>query len=433
MYAVPTLNDDEVIRNGHDQNTSAANERHDSPRHALASTHSEVERAEHDDLEHNPDHKPEKEFGHRLRGGTVSKDPSPTMRRSLQRILTAILAICAVVWTAGAQPANVPQLQTNQSYVEDVTRTPSLNVGDLMSVFGHVMSQLPERVKVYPTENYYYVGFFHNGIRYAGNIRLDASNRDDGKVIFAYFEDTSQWYDGAPDKHAVLDAAQGVTVEKVEPLVYRVTYQGKSVIFALNDLRNVKPPAGALGADEKFLGPIFDESAVPFYLVFNTRLKIFHYVLDEREKVADVFFSPKGKDRILVGKRTGFAFYKDHQRDRKILIGAFEGNMRANNYFDGPFDQLPDNFIEGEALRDAILAVRPQLKGEIDRFGGAPDGSIRFMISPYMPYRELSNLDPIDGCAPKKLKRPDYYRCFVSDDGSGAMVARKPKRNARPK
>ena len=124
----------------------------------------------------------------------------------------ALLACFVFLVPARAQTP----LQTNQSYVEDVTRPASLNIGDLMSVFGYVMSQLPERVKVYPTENYYYVGFFHNGIRYAGNIRLDASNRDDGKVIFAYFEDTSQWYDGAPDKHAILDAAQGVTVEKVE-------------------------------------------------------------------------------------------------------------------------------------------------------------------------------------------------------------------------
>ena len=68
--------------------------------------------------------------------------------------------------------------------------------------------------------------------------------------------------------------------------------------------------------------------------------------------------------------------------------------MRANNYFDGPFDQLPDNFIEGEALRDAILAVRPQLKGEIDRFGASPDGSIRFNIGPYLPYREVRDLYP---------------------------------------
>ena len=80
-----------------------------------------------------------------------------------------------------------------------------------MAVFGFVMARLPERVKVYPTENYYYFGFTHNGIRYAGNIRLDASNRDDGKADFAYFEDTAQWYDDSPIKHLVLDASRGVS------------------------------------------------------------------------------------------------------------------------------------------------------------------------------------------------------------------------------
>jgi len=356
-------------------------------------------------------------------------DPGTDMRAATTiRIFLAPLALLLSVVLAHAE---TPALQTNQSYVEELARPTEIKVGDLMSVFGYVMSQLPERVKVYPTENYYYFGFLHDGIRYAGNIRLDASNRDDGKVIFAYFEDTSQWYDEAPVQHAILDASQGVTVEKVEPLVYRISYQGKSVVFALNDLRNVKPAPGALGPEEKFIGPIFDESAIPFYLVFNTRLKIFHYVLNESDKVADSFFSPKGRDRILVGKRTGFAFYKDHRLNRKILIGAFDGNMRANNYFDGPFDQLPDNFIEGETLREAILSVRPQLKGQIDRFGGAPDGSIRFMIGPYMPYQALTDLNDIDTCAKRKQKRADYYRCFVSDDESGGMVARKPKRSGR--
>src|SRR3954451_2409727 len=160
----------------------------------------------------------------------------------IRSFVTSVISLLVLV----SAQAQTPALQTNQSYVEELARPTSLDVGDLMSVFGYVISQLPERVKVYPTENYYYVGFFHDGIRYAGNIRLDASNRDDGKVIFAYFEDTSEWYDDAPVQHAILDASQGITVEKVEPLVYRITYQGKSVVFALNDLRNVKPPAGAL-------------------------------------------------------------------------------------------------------------------------------------------------------------------------------------------
>ena len=355
----------------------------------------------------------------------------PDKTNLVHLLVLVLLAAVAEIGVAGAQDA--PQLQSNQSYVEDVTRATTLNVDDPMAVFGFVMSRLPDRVKVYPTENYYYFGFTHNGIRYAGNIRLDASNRDDGKADFAYFEDTAQWYDDTPVKHLVLGSSQGVTIEKVERLVYRVSYQGKSVVFALNDLSNLKPPPGALGPDEKFLGPIFDESAIRFFLIYNPKLKVFHYVLDETGKVADAFFPAKKFGRILVGKRTGFAFYKDHRLDRKILIGAFAGNMQANNYFDGPFDQLPDNFIEGESLREAILSIRPQLKGQIDRFGSAPDGSIRFMIGPYLPYREITDLDPIHACAVKKQKQPEYYRCFVTDDESGGMVVPKPKRSGAAK
>ena len=353
------------------------------------------------------------------------------------RLLAALAAFAVSFASAAAQDA--PPLETNQNYVEGLQRSTTsgfkLDVNDEMAVFGFVMSKLPERVKVFPTENYYYFGFYLNGIRYAGNIRLDASNRDEGKADFGYFEDTSQWYDEAPVKHLVLDAARGVTVEKLEDLVYRVSYQGKSVVFALNDLRGVKPPAGAMGPDEIYLGPIFDESAFQFYLLFNKKLKTFHYVLNETDKVPDSFFSPHPKktDRILVGKRTGFAFYKDHRLNRKILIGAFEGNMRANNYFDGPFDQLPDNFVEGDILRQVILQVRPQLKGEIDRFGGAPDGSVRFMIGPYLPYNALTDLDPIHACAVRKDKQADYYRCFVTDDESGGLApVKRGKKSARP-
>jgi hypothetical protein len=391
----------------------------------MTGARNEFEHAGNDGFEHKPD----KEFRHSIAPGARGKTMS-IMYRNLKNLVTAIVAIAAAAAPAAAQPAE-PALQTNQSYVEEVTRPTTLDVDDPMAVFGFVMARLPERVKIYPTENYYYFGFMHDGIRYAGNIRLDASNRDHGKADFAYFQDTAQWYDNSDVKHLVLDSSRGVTVEKVEPLVYRVSYQDKSVTFALNDLSGVKPPAGALGPDEKFIGPIFDEAAIRFFLVFNRKLRIFHYVLDETEPVAERFFSPKKTDRILVGKRTGFAFYRDHRLNRKIMIGAFEGNMRANNYFDGPFDQLPDNFIEGEALREAILSVRPQLKGQIDRFGSAPDGSIRFMIGPYLPYREVTDLDPIHACAVQKQKQPDYYRCFVTDDESGGMVAPKPKRGRR--
>jgi hypothetical protein len=337
----------------------------------------------------------------------------------------AVLAVSAS--SATAQSAEQPRLHTNEAYVEEATRAPTLAIADPVAVFAFLLDSLPSRVKVYPTENYYYFRFTHGGTPYAGNIRLDPLERDQGKVQFGYYPDLSEWRDKVEgDTYVVLDASRGVVVERLERLVYRLSYRDKSVMFALNDLSQVKPPTGALGPDDKFLGPIFDESAVRFFLVYNSKLKIFHFILDETERVADDLIAAARTDRILIGRRTGFAFYRDYRLDRKIMIGAFESNSRLNNYFDGPFDQLPENFIDGEDLRQAIVEADPSAKGQIDRLGHYADGEGRYLIHPYMLYRKESDLLVVHRCATAKLRAPAYYRCFVSDaegqDPSGPPV-----------
>ena len=349
-------------------------------------------------------------------------------RVSLLRSAHSIVLIgllSAAVPAAAEEAGALPRLYTNQTYTDDATRATTLAIKDPMAVLAFVLGSLPERVKVYPTENYYYFYFFHRHIRYAGNIRLDASDRDQGKVHFAYYEDLAEYIPYKDDiTYRLLDASYGVSVEKVEPLIYRVSHGGKSVVFELNDLSNVKPPPGAFGPDEVYLGPVADESAMRFFLVFNRKLKLFHYVLDETIEPADQFISTAATDRIVIGKRTGFAFYRDHKLDRRILIGVFEANSRVNNYFDGPFDQLPDNFIEGEALRDAILAVTPSLKGRIDRRGIHPGGEDRYMIGPYRHYRAEEELLVFHNCATdKRIPAARYYECFVYDDDSGTVAA----------
>jgi hypothetical protein len=335
----------------------------------------------------------------------------------------AVIAALAVPGAAAAQEsgqAQLPTLHLNQAYVDEVTRPCSLDVKDPKAVFSFVFGSLPDHVKVYPTENYFYYTFICNSVPYDGNIRLDASNRDEGKLIFAFSEDLEGWRGDTPENHIILDGSNGVQVEKIQPLLYRVTYQGKSVEFALNDLSGVRPPASALAPDEEFLGTAFDESGIRFFLVFDKKLKIFHFVLDETIKVADQFEPSPRTDRILIGKRTGFAFYRDHRRDRKILIGAYKPNMLTNTWFDGPFDQLPDNFIQGEALRDALIASDPGLKGRIDRFGGFPGGEERMGIDPYLPYDAVAELDIFDRCATARQKSATYYLCFAVDyDSAG--------------
>ncbi|HZL40145.1 MAG TPA: hypothetical protein VFC45_07675 [Pseudolabrys sp.] len=335
----------------------------------------------------------------------------------LCRALAFTFSALAYAVTGAVAQSDAPQLHTHQSYIEQVMRPTTLDVTDPFAVFAFVLNSLPDRVKIYPTENYYYFTFSHNGLDYAGNIRLDASDRDHGKVQFAYYEQTTGWLDNTPGFYKALDASDGVKLEKIERFVYRLTYKEKSIIFELNDLSQVKPPANALAPNETFIGPVFDDSGVRFFLVFNAAVNNFLYILDETIDVADdLIHGPRG-DRILVGKRTGFVFYRDHRRDRKILVGVYGENVDVNNYFDGPFDQLPDNFIKGETLREAILKVQPNLKGRIDRFGGTADGEQRYTIAPYLIYKEVGEFDRVDRCADRVHgSDASYYRCFILFD-----------------
>jgi len=347
------------------------------------------------------------------------------MKRTRGAGFFTTLAVFAVtIGTAAGQDGGPPKLHTNEAYVEEVTQAATLAVNDPMAVFAFVLNSLPDRVKVHPTENYYYFTFMHGGAPYAGNIRIELGDDDKVTVHFTYYQDWSEWRQDSPLTHVVLDGSRGVGVEKIERLIYRLSYGGKSAIFALNDLSQVKPPASALAPGEKFIGPIFDESAIRFFLVYNSKLKVFHYILDETVKVADEFFASRRTNRILIGKRTGFAFYRDYRQERKILVGVYEGNYRLNTYFDGPFDQLPDNFIDGETLRQAILEISPRLKGKIDRFGSSPNGEVRFLIKPYATYQTESDLYGVDKCARARLRAASYYVCFEAEPADTDFGAR---------
>jgi hypothetical protein len=334
-------------------------------------------------------------------------------------ICMALMGDLALRGAAALAQNAPPALHTNEADIAEALQASTLAINDPVAVFAFVLGRLPERVQVYPTENYYYFRFTHNGVPYDGNIRLAAADRERGMVAFAYGEQPTDWNEDPPSHHATLGSAQGVTVEKLAPLLYRITLGtglgGASVTFALNDLSHVKAPPGFLSPDEDFIGPIFDESGMRFLLVFNRRLKVFHYLLDETVKAADAFLAAQESDRILVGKRTGFAFYQ--YGSRKILIGVHARQSGLNTALDGPFDQLPDNFIEGEALHDAIVSADRRAKGKIDRLGYFSDGSSRYLIHPYLLYRQVSDLAVFHRCATSKSVAPALRpRCFVIDE-----------------
>jgi hypothetical protein len=316
-------------------------------------------------------------------------------------------------------------VQYNKDYVEDAIRAPEFAIDDKMAVLGAVLAGLPDKVTVYPTEGYFYFSFHHKGIKYGGNLRFDIADRDKGVLHFNYFKDFTLWQRDESGFSAELGKKEGVNLTKAGNLLYDLEYKGKKVQFQLVDLSKVKPPADAVQPGETYIGPIFDESAIRFFLIFNESQKTFHYILDETIPVADQFDMSEVSDRITIGIRTGYAFYDDRFAKRKILIGISQYNTSINNYLDGPFDQLPDNFIVGDTLKNAILAASPDRVGQIDRFGNSPDGETRYLIAPYMQYEEQSELGTIADCAATE-QQPVYYSCFSFAEAPGDDQAEDP-------
>ncbi len=304
------------------------------------------------------------------------------------------------------------KLHTNQEMIDDLLRPNDLDIKNPDAVFEAVFEQLAPKVTVYPTESYYYFTFQLNGINYAWNIRFDAADQFDGKVHFAYANEYAYWRKPLDPVYKKMGPDDGVKVEQTSKFLYKIAFKGKTVEFELPDLSNVKPAPGMLRDDEIYLGPSWDESGVQFFLIYNKTAKAFLYLLSEAPKV-DLYEPSSLSPAVTVGNRTSFVFYKDKLLDRKILMGDFIGHTMLNDYFDGPFDQLPDNYVQGNALLDAILEVEPGLKGEkADRYGADPTGEFRYGITSYKYYAHIGDLKPIVECAEKNSDPAVYYKCF---------------------
>lgn len=336
---------------------------------------------------------------------------------NLVALVSGIMLIAGV--TAPRAQAETSPVFTNQEYIERVRGRAKVDLTKPKEVLKFVLDNLPRSVKVYTGENYYYFKFYTEGIRYAGNIRLDATDRDLGKVHFAYFRDYNEW-SGNPKVHYTLFTPKdGVKVTKLKDLTYTVAAGGDPVTFSLNDLKGLNPPEGTIRPDEDYIGPVFDESGVIFFLVYNRTFKTFQYFLDETGFVPDKLVKSEISESVVIGRRTGFAYFIDKYRKRKILIGVHNANANLNNFLDGPFDQLPDNILGDGRLRRAILDASPKLKGQIDIYGNSADGSERYFVGSYLHYTNQSELQIFVDCAAEEnLSETLYYGCFSVEDKS---------------
>jgi hypothetical protein len=305
----------------------------------------------------------------------------------------------------GSSPAG-RLLVTNQSMIE-AGRSPC-PLGDEIDFFWHVFQLLPDVVIVYPSENYYYFETTCGGKVIRGNIRLDIKDRDSGIVHFAYYA-----VGGVEEHYKALSKHDLLHSRKIRDFEYHLSFRGKDVLFKLHDIP--QRPCSPVKADEESVGNLMDESGLGFMLLYSHGQKAFKFILCHEMPGSVPVNLNQIYRNMFVDERTGFAFFKDEHIKRHLLIGNKLQEVRNNTYFDGPFDQLPENYLQGDKLRIFIEEAYPGYIGQVDRFGNSVGtNSARVVISPYELYVNREELAKTSVCAGVS-NEDEFLLCFRNE------------------
>lgn len=258
---------------------------------------------------------------------------------------------------------------------------------DSEALFAHVFAWIPPHAVVYPTEGFYYFETRVGDDTVRGNVRV--ADLDKGLLSFAYFTVKE---DSKDPKTVMRDfrVEDGLGIDKRSEHDYRVSYRGKTVAFKIPTTAETPPRRLGLLPEEHFVGQIHDESGIRFFLLYNRATHSFYEVLNEENGVADDL-EPVGES-CLVGKRTGFVFYEDGRHDRKLFLGLSLANGFANNYYDGPGDQVPFRADLAGMLHEAYPST---LLGDgVDAHGvwRNRDAWCRFVVGPFHSYGMVDEL-----------------------------------------
>jgi hypothetical protein len=284
-------------------------------------------------------------------------------------------------------------------------------------VLTDLFRQIAPVAHVYPTENYYYFRFYRGGKSYSGSLRLAADTRDNGTVEFACYETYTSWLvvDEQSGVQKDLSEPDGVLVKKIDDFAYDVEFHGVTVRFLLNRIDQTADKE-ILGKNEDFVGRSFDDSGIVFDLVYNRSQKTFYFVLDTKRRVDETFV--KFRDKVYVGTRTGFVYFEDAVVNRYVLIAVNAEEVHNNTPYDGPFDQLPENFYKEIDFWRYVYDAYPDLVGKLTAGGKYRDAKLEiiFGLAPYREYVSEKELKFIDVCMSKNLEQPKLILCLTNGE-----------------
>ncbi len=357
-------------------------------------------------------------------GNVTAGGPRSTVSRQWKRQLSPLrIAVigCLVLLafaTGRLSCRGFAAIETNENLIRGSQTT--VDVDDAAAVFRYVFSALPLRTIIYPSGNNYYFSFPCSRGVVRGNLRLTADLRTAGEIGMSYSL-------GVPGRDKTISVRlgrrQGLHMIGLGQRAWLCYYRWTTVVFLLNHIVITPPSHARLLPGETWAAPTFDESGLRFYLVFQDQPAHLFWILNQDLPVAEEF--DRTAANIAIGRRTGFAFYVDLPNHRWILVGIDRRNSVENTWYDGPFDQLPDEIEAGRPrLRGYLEAVYPDVRGQIDDYGRyrmLPQSGVAVM--PWMLYDKVEDLAFVEKCK-QSLTGPAFYSCITPDPFAGKRRTR---------
>ncbi len=333
-------------------------------------------------------------------------------------VLAGAAVTLLLAWTLGRDEPDLRAgsgVYSNEAYINGLYT--NMNLVSSEDVLRHVFNSLPEHAVVYPSENYYYFRFSGRGHSVAGALWLGVQKIDSGLVGFSFTRKPEARDRFADPRRTPLyrdfGAAEGVTVRRIDDFNVEIEFEQKTVHFELYRAPLQPGDHYLLRADEQFVGPSFDESGLRFDLLFNSTLQRLFWVLNEDHFVPEQFTALSS--RVSVGERSEFVFYIDSLNRRKILIGVNRLNVADNTWYDGPFDQMPDNYVHA-GLTDmrARLAQHHEVDAQrLDEYGFVlPRKMTRLGADAYCRYDKREVFEFVDSLAPLSTEN---YPAFLAE------------------
>src|SRR6266852_27580 len=298
--------------------------------------------------------------------------------------------------------------ELNEDMLKALGRASTIDIKDPRTVLYALLSQIQPQADIYPSENYYYFNFYDHGLAYSGSLRLAPESRDKGLLELNYYESYNRWQPREAGTEATLGPNEGVEVTKLGNFLYRVKYGDATVTFRLHEIKMELSPGTKLLKGEEYVGSLYDESGVEFDLIYSALRNGFMFLL-KTAKFSNEYLNDIGTN-ILVVRRTGFVYYNDKSYNRIILIAVNSDKIYENSYYDGPFDQLPENYYDELKFLNYVYKVYPTLKGKLTPHGTFDDGTV-FSVVAYAEYRSLSELNYVRKCGAQTDERNRFYNC----------------------